>query len=60
MAPTLGFEKFFFALQLQKNMVLPPQTCIFCETNEWNLNMLGKSDGNTCTTNGLTLGWFSM
>jgi hypothetical protein len=57
MTLTLVFEKFFFALQLQTNMVLPPQTCILRETNEWQLNMLCKSDGNT--TNGPTPGWFS-
>jgi len=57
MTPTFGFEKFFFALQLQTNMVLPPQTCIFHETNDWQLNMLCKSDRNT--TNGLILGLFS-
>jgi len=57
MTLTLGLEKFFFVPQLQTNMVLPPLTCILCETNEWQLNMLCKSDGNT--TNGLTLGWFS-
>jgi len=40
MTPTLGFETFFFAMHLQTNMLLPPQTCILCETNEWQLNVV--------------------